>query len=106
MANTIPIKYGEFYDFPRQIRFCFEEEWFYLRSAFDEAKDDYPDYYAVYLLPYRSEAEFEANPDYWMDLTNAVHFGRIPIGEIGLDETRRKSIDAHSFQKWLAEHRR
>jgi hypothetical protein len=100
-VDRIPIGYGEFYDFPRQIDFQFGGEWFYLSSAFDEVKDDYPDFYDVFLLPFRSEAEFKANPYYWKDLSTAVHVGRIPIAEIGLDETRRRSIDAKLFEKWL-----
>jgi hypothetical protein len=105
MNSRIPITYGEFYDFPRQIRFQFGTEWFYLSSPFDEIVDDYPDYYEVYLLPYRTEEDFTANPYYWMNLSNSRHLGTIPIVEVGLDKTRRTSIDAHAFERWLKLHR-
>ena len=103
MMERIPIEYGEFYDFPRQITFQLGGEWFFLSSAFDEERDDYPDVYEVYLLPFRSEEEFQANPYYWRDLSAAVHLGQIPISDIGLDETRRRSIDARTIEKWLAD---
>ena len=32
MTDRIPISYGEFYDFPRMIRFQFGKEWYFLRS--------------------------------------------------------------------------
>jgi hypothetical protein len=102
MEDRVPITYGEFYDYPRMIRFQFGGEWFFLSSSFDEEKDDYPGFYDVYLLPFRSEAEFQANPYYWRDLSTAVHLGQIPIEEVGLDETRRRSIDARRVEKWLS----
>jgi hypothetical protein len=104
MEDRVPITYGEFYDYPRMVRFQFGGEWFFLSSAFDEEKDDYPDFYDVYLLPFRSEEEFQANPYYWRDLSAAVHLGQIPIAEVGLDETRRQSIDARRIEKWLSAH--
>jgi len=102
MADRIPISYGEFYDFPRMIDFQFGGQWFYLSSAFDEELDDYPDFYDVYLLPFHSEEEFKANPYYWKNLSNADHLGQIPIIEVGLDETRRRTIDVQVFEKWLS----
>ena len=102
MADRIPFTYGEFYDFPRMIGFLFDTQWYFLRSEFDEKKDDYPDFYDVYLLPFRSEEEIKSSPHYWMDLSDEWYLGRIPIAEVGLDETRRRTIDARAFGNWLA----
>src|ERR1700722_16159412 len=102
MMNAIPITYGEFYDFPRMIRFPLDGQWYFLRSHFDEEKDDYADYYDVYLLPFLSEDEFTANPNYWKELTKAFHLGQIPIAQVGLDETRRKNIDGNKMEMWLS----
>jgi hypothetical protein len=102
MDSRIPITYGEFYNFPRMIRFQFRGEWFFMRSEFDEEKDDYCDSYDVYLLPFRTEAEIEANPYYWTELTDDAYLGRIGISEVGLDESKRLSIDAQAFANWLA----
>ena len=105
MTDRIPFRYREFYDVPRLIDFQFGDEWFCLSSDFDEEIDDYPDFYDVYLLPFRSEEEFESNPHYWMDLSAAVHLGQIPVAGLGLDQTRRKSIDGQAFEKWLSARR-
>ena len=100
--NTIPITYGEFYDVPRMIRFQFGGEWYFMRSYFNEEQDDYNDFYDVYLLPFHSEDEFKSNPNYWMNLSKALHLGRMPVDEVGLDETRRRSINADAMQGWLS----
>ena len=101
MTDRILFTYGEFYDYPRMIEFQFGNAWYFLNSPFDEVVDDYPNYYHVYLLPFRSEEELKSNPYYWKDLTAAEHLGRIAIADIGFDETRRKSIDAAAFLKLL-----
>jgi hypothetical protein len=102
MMERIPIEYGEFYDLPRQITFQSGDEWYLLRSYFDEEKDEYSDVYDVYLLPFRSRDDFEAHPDFWMPMATAVHLGQIPVTGIGLDETRRRSIDARAIETWLS----
>jgi hypothetical protein len=102
MMKTIPISYGEFYDVPRMIRFQLGGQWYFLRSPFDDDKDDYSDFYDVYLLPFHSEDELKSNPHYWKELNKALHLGRIPIAEVGLDQTRRQSIDADAMEKWLS----
>lgn len=100
--NMITFTYGEFYDVPRMIRFQLGGKWYFMRSRFDEEKDDYTDFYEVYLLPFRSEGEFKSNPNCWAELNNAFHLGQIPITEVGLDSTRRCSIDADSIESWLS----
>jgi hypothetical protein len=100
--KTIPITYWEFYDVPRMIRFELGGQWYFLRSPFDEEQDEYSDFYDVYLLPFRSEEEFTSNPNYWRELDKAFPLGRIPICEVGLDPTRRRSVDANAIGKWLA----
>lgn len=101
MAKTIPITYGEFYDYPRMVQFELDGRWYLLRSYFDEENDDYSDLYDVYLLPFRSQQEIQAKPDYWVHLDNAVHLGQLPVAQAGLDPTRRQSIDAALIGEWL-----
>jgi len=84
------------------VRFSLGDEWFFLRSGFDDERDDYDDFYKVYRLPFRSEEEIGSHPNYWMELRGAEYLGRIPIAEVGLDETRRQSIDSLAFQEWLS----
>jgi hypothetical protein len=102
MSGRIPFVYGEFHDVPRQIRFHFDGKWYFLRSYFVEERDDYDDAYDVYLLPHRTAAEIEADPLYWMTLSNAMHLGRIPITELRLDQTRRQTLDGHTIGAWLS----
>ncbi len=102
MEDRILINYGEFYNFPRQIDFQFRGQWFYMASDFDEEKDDYPDFYDVYLLPFNPKEKMKVTPFYWTELTKDDYLGRIPISEVGLDESKRRSIDAEAFAKWLA----
>jgi hypothetical protein len=102
MGERLPITYGEFYDVPRMIRFRLGARWYFLRSYFDDTADEYADAYDVYELPFQAEAEVEANNLYWMKLEGAVHLGKIAVDEIGLDETRRRSVDGGAFKRWLA----
>jgi hypothetical protein len=56
----------------------------------------------TYFHLYNSEEEFAANPNYWRELTKAFHLGRIPINQVGLDETLRRSIDGERIENWLS----
>jgi hypothetical protein len=84
------------------IRFQLGGQWYLMRSRFDEDKDEYNDSYDVYLLPFRSEEEFNSNPYYWRELDKSSHLGHIPINKVGLDLTRRQSIDADAIEEWLS----
>jgi hypothetical protein len=101
-VDRLPITYGEFYDYPRMIRFRLDDEWFFLRSEFDDDEDDYSEFYKVYRLPFHSEEEIKSHPNYWMELSDAECLGQIPVAEVGLDETRRQSVDARAFETWLS----
>ena len=98
--KRIPFEYREFYDSPRMITFEFGGAWYVLDSPFDEDKGDYPDTYDVY----KSKSEFKSHPSNWKELDRAEFLGKLPIADIGLDETRRKSIDAPAFLTWLNQH--
>ena len=96
------ITYGEFHDSPRMIRFRLGDRWYFLRSEFDDEKDEYDDSYKVYRLPYHSDEEIKSHPNYWMELSDDEYLGRISIAELGFDETRRQSVDGKAFEKWLS----
>src|SRR5690349_10606785 len=87
------------------LRFRPENEWFFLRSEFDEDEDDYSESYKVYRLPFHSEEEIASHPNYWMELSGADYLGQIPVAAVGFDETRRQSIDARAFVGWLSSRR-
>jgi hypothetical protein len=84
------------------IRVRLGNAWYFLRSEFDDDEDDYSRFYKVYRLPFHSEEEIKSHPNYWMELDAAEYLGQIPIAEVGLDETRRKSIEARAFETWLS----
>ena len=100
--DRLATTYGEFYDFPRMVRVRLGDRWYFLRSGFDDDKDDYDDCYKVYRLSYHSEEEIQSHPNYWMELSDDEYLGRIPIAELGFDETRRQSVDARAFETWLS----
>jgi hypothetical protein len=106
MTNRIPFTYGEFYDVPRMIRFRFAGKWFFLSSSFDDDKDDYNDFYDVFVLPFEPEEEMKVRPYYWVGLPADAYVGQISIAEVGLDQTLRQSIDAGAFEKWLSERKK
>jgi hypothetical protein len=76
-------------------------KWYFMRSYFNEESDSYADFYDVYVLPFESELEVKSNPNFWLDLSGAVHLGQIRITEVGLDETRRQTLDGDAIQNWL-----
>jgi hypothetical protein len=102
MTDRIPIEYGEYCDFPRQVTIQSGDRWFLLRSYFDDEQDEYSDVYEVYLLPFRSQEDFETHPDFWMPRTTAVPLGQIAVTEVGFDQTRRRSIDARAIETLLS----
>jgi hypothetical protein len=102
MPSRIPFSCGDFYDVPRMIQFELGGRWYFLRSYFLAERDDYDDGYEVYLLPHKTAAEIEANPIYWIELSGAVHLGRIPVADVGLDASRRQHLDGEVFERWLS----
>ncbi len=84
LMDRLAITYGEFYDFPRMVRFRLGDEWFFLRSEFDDDQDQYDDFYKVYRLPFRTEEGIKSHPNYWMELSDAEYLGRIPSLRSGL----------------------
>ena len=55
--DRLPISYGEFYDFSKDDPLSLEDDWFFLRSEFNDDKDEYDDSYKAYRLPFRTEEE-------------------------------------------------
>ena len=83
--------YREFWDYPREILFRYKNT-YYLKSPFDDNADEYPDIYTLYLMP---DLKADVISGSWINLEKiAINtLGRIPIGNVTFDETRRKKID-------------
>ena len=102
MGNRLPFTYGEFYDVPRMLVFQLDDQWYLMRSFFDEDSDDYSSVYDVYLLPFRSEDELKSHSEYWRHVSQYEHLGQIAVSSIGLDNTRRSNMDEEVIRNWLS----
>lgn len=101
MTRTVPISYREFWDVPR-IFLAEEDGQLYLFDCpFDEATEDYPDEYRVYLMPHLTEPELAGS---WAGLHRKAvrEVGTVPISRVAFDPTRRKQIDAAVLDAFAA----
>jgi hypothetical protein len=106
MRDRIAFRYWDFHDFPRMIELETGGQCYLLDSPYDEIDNKYLDYYGVSLIPLHWKEEMTSNSEYWCNLTEKDYLGRIPIAELGLDDTRRNSIDGRAFEEWLSAHRK
>ena len=60
--------------------------------SFDEALDDYPDRYMVYLMPQLSRIQLDSD---WKNLPQfaAAILGPVAVRDLSFDESKRKTID-------------
>ncbi len=91
MSHKAPIIYSGFYDVPLAFVVWNDEKQFLFLRDFDEALDDYPNFYRVFTLPNLSDEEVKKS---WVQIeTLANQFvGEIPVAEIHFDSTKRKEI--------------
>jgi hypothetical protein len=91
VAETVPILYREFYDFPRMFVATYRGETFLFDGSFDDELDDYPPRYSVFLLPTMDAAGLTAS---WARLRDLAirSCGTIPTDAVTFDPTRRQSI--------------
>jgi len=93
MTNRVSIKYMGFWDVPRIFIVRYLGQNYLFSSPFDEALDDYPDSYKVYLLPDIQEHEL---PKDWTTLVaKATRFlCEVPVSRVQFDATLRQTIDS------------
>jgi hypothetical protein len=92
MAEHVPIRYRDFYDYPRIFVVKFRGEDFLFDAAFDEAQDEYANEYSIYRLDRLSEADLAGS---WHALAQQGQLlGHVGVGNISFDSTRRLWIDA------------
>jgi hypothetical protein len=87
-------QYIDFYDYPRSIVLDYRGKLILLLSAFDEELDDYPNAYAVYLLPPIVAAQLKAGSWKFLEEQGLEPIGQIPLGRVKFDASRRKKLDA------------
>ena len=102
MRNMVKMRYGSFYDVPRGIVLRYKGRYFYLSSAFDEIKDEYPDDYSVYSFPETMESV--ASSESWgfvRELGSLQRLGSLKISDCTFDKSKRKEFDASVLDRFL-----
>jgi hypothetical protein len=97
MSGRVPIIYRGFWDVPRIFLARHGGDLDLFDCAFDEALDEYPDEYKVFLLPNLKDEDL---PDDWTILQDKAlqYLGEVPVNRVQFDATRRQSIDAAVFR--------
>jgi hypothetical protein len=86
------LEYRDFHDVPRLILVSVNERFLLLDCPFDQALDEYPPDYDVYELD--ADPRRSAGTD-WRGLVGTGRIlGRVPVGSIAFDPTRREAIDS------------
>lgn len=96
-----PIKYMGFWDVPRIFIVQYQGQTLLFDSPFDEALDDYPDVYKVFLMPLLDD---EALPEDWTTLRERAtrYFGEVPIARIHFNATNEYSINTAVIDELFA----
>ena len=92
--NWIPItRYSGFHDIPRIFFIELKGKLLLFDCRFNEAKDDYEDFFSVYHMPSLSDDEITAHGRDLAALAEKV-IGEIPTSQVQFDPTRRKAVAA------------
>jgi hypothetical protein len=89
-----PFTYAEFYDVPRLIILLVREKWILLDSAFNEDVDEYEPEYSVYQLPSSFEPPTKGASWKFLEETERILLGKIPVQEVEFDTTKRQTLRA------------
>ena len=94
------IAYRGFYDVPLAFVVVYQDLKLLFWRAFDEAIDDYPETYEVYVVPSTLNLPRWGT---WQELPQLAtrHLGRIPVAKIVFDPTTRKAVDTDSIASLL-----
>jgi hypothetical protein len=86
------IKYFSFWDVPRTFAFEYSGKVYMLTSEFDDALDEYPDDYEVFVVSDVGDLSMVSD---WKSLEPMpkTSVGRVPIASVQFDESRRKYVD-------------
>ena len=88
------IEYREFWDVPRLFIVRYKARVYLFNCRFEEALDEYPDKYKVYLF----DEDKIASTNWEEEITaDTPYLGEIEIKNVKFDVTRRKEMDVGSF---------
>ena len=96
-----PFRYGSFYDVPRSITLSYRDTMFLLLSDFDEDLDDYQVDYSIYIIPKALQESVGAGPWDFVRNTPMTCVGRVPVGSVVFDPTKRKELQASFLDSWV-----
>jgi hypothetical protein len=101
MEPLAPIQYRDFWDVPRIFIASYEGKSYLFDCPFDEATEDYPNIYKVFILPELPEATLAGS---WDELhTFATQYlGDVPIDKVGFDPTHRHGIHPRVLEELAA----
>ena len=87
-----PIRYRDFYDFPRMFVVEYGNRVYLFDCPFDDELDEYGGDYAIYVMPFDTPVPDSGS---WEMLRHCGDLlGRVPTGAVTFDETRRRAIDS------------
>ena len=97
-GTWLPFIYRDFYDLPRAILMDHEGTAYFLECSFDEGVDEYPDDFAVYVLPPATARKARDPGASWIGLTrNGRLVGHVPVDQVHFDRSLRRLIRADVF---------
>jgi hypothetical protein len=99
MPDWLPITYKGFHDIPRTFLCRKDGKLLLFDCLFDEARDDYPEHYQVYLLPEIPADELEGS---WEGLPGKAlrAYGTMPVRLARFDKSLRKEVDFTPIEAW------
>ena len=102
MTTWAPITYRGFWDVPRIFLTRTGGRLYLFDCAFSEELDDYPDEYAVFLMP--TDIHEENLPADWTALRGHAtrQLGTVPVERVTFDPTKRKQIDVSVLDELFA----
>ncbi len=89
----VSFQYVEFHDVPRTLALRYRGKLLLLQSAFDQARDQYPSDYNVYLLPESAKTQLASGSWKFLEDLRLEALGQIPIKSVRFDSSNRKELD-------------
>lgn len=101
MSEWIPIRYGSFWDVPRELVLTWRGLPLLLDSPFREDIDDYDPEYTVFLTTHLDPARlYKGDAEGWTEARKAIvrTLGRLPVKTVQFDKHRRSAVDSKTIE--------
>lgn len=100
-SGWAPIQYRDFWDVPRIFLVPYQGKWVLFDCPFDEATEDFPDFYRVYVISEPSDEDLAGSWDKLHE--KATHFsGDIAIAKVHFDPSKRREVDTRILDELTA----